>query len=58
MSRELSRSHHVTGKPREGRTGMLKMFTFPGSLEIIKNIIHIEGGGGRSDQTAGMNLDK
>ena len=55
MSRELSRSHHVTGKPREGRTGMLKMFTFPGSLEIIKNIIHIEGGGGRGDQTAGMN---
>ena len=58
MSRELSRSHHVTGKPREGRTGIFKMFTFPGSLEIIKNIIQMGRGGGRFDQTAGINLYK
>ena len=57
MSRELSRSHHVTGKPREGRTGIFKMFTFPGSLE---NIIQVGGwgGGGRFGQTAGINFYK
>ena len=58
MSRELSRSHHVTGKPKEGRAGIFKMFTFPGSLEIIKNITQLGGRGGRGGQTAGMDLYK